>query len=378
MRTNKLCAVLSGIKKFEDLKPLTNKRPLATLPFDCKYRLIDFPLSSIVNASINTIFMIFNEDETQSVFDHLGGGKEWNLDAIQHHYFIHLYQEFLKKKERGEPYYDKLIDYLHKSKSEYTVVMGSKILCNIDLQAVLNVHQNQKNDITVVYKRVPENRIMATDNLLNLSDTGTITGAYLLEDAQERGDAHNLSMEIYMVQTEWLIDLLEKGQMEGSSADLHVIIQSQIQKIKSSAYEYTGYLGNIFDIDSYYQVSMDMLEVNKFNSLLYSNKKIYTKLKNEVPTYYSENSQVKNSHFATGCFIEGNVKNSLLSRKTIIKSGAEVADSIVLPNVSIEENATVKYAILDKNVIVESGAEVIGTPDNIKVVAKGAVVSKEG
>lgn len=377
MRTNKLCAVLSGIKKFDDLKPLTNKRPLATLPFDCKYRLIDFLLSSIVNASINTIFMIFNEDETLSVFDHLGGGKEWNLDAIQHHYFIHLYQRFLKKKEQGLPYYDKLIDYLQKSKSEYTVVMGSKILCNIDLQAVLKVHQNQNNDITVVYKRVPENRIMASDNLLNISDTGTITGSYLLEDVEERGNSHNLSMEIYLVQTDWLIDLLEKGQKEGAPADLHLIIQSQIQKIKGSAYEYTGYLGNIFDINSYYQVNMDMLEVSKFNSLLYSNKKIYTKLKNEVPTYYAENSQVKNSHFATGCFIEGTVKNSLLSRKTTVSDGAKVEDSIIMANASVGKNAIVKYAILDKNVTVEDGAEVIGTPDNIKVVAKGEVVSKE-
>lgn len=78
-----MCAILGNLQRYQDLMPLTENRPLSTLLFDCKYRLLDFNLSSIENANIKQVYMIFNEGETQSVFDHIGGGKEWNLDGVQ-------------------------------------------------------------------------------------------------------------------------------------------------------------------------------------------------------------------------------------------------------------------------------------------------------
>lgn len=92
MKTNKMCALVGNLHRYKELMPLIKNRPLATLPFDGKYRLIDFNLSNIANANIKSLFMVFNEGETQSVFDHVGGGKEWNLDGIQNRFFIHTYQ----------------------------------------------------------------------------------------------------------------------------------------------------------------------------------------------------------------------------------------------------------------------------------------------
>ena len=127
MRTNKMCAILGNLHRYKELMPLTESRPLSTLLFDCKYRLLDFNLSSIENANIKQVYMIFNEGETQSVFDHIGGGKEWNLDGVQNRFFIHLFQDSLKQQAAGQEYYYNVIDYLEKSKSEHTVYMGSNI-----------------------------------------------------------------------------------------------------------------------------------------------------------------------------------------------------------------------------------------------------------
>ena len=57
---NKICALLSNVTRNEGLAPLIIQRPIATLPFDCKYRLIDFPLSSLANAHVSSIFMTAN------------------------------------------------------------------------------------------------------------------------------------------------------------------------------------------------------------------------------------------------------------------------------------------------------------------------------
>lgn len=364
---------MGNLNRHKELLPLTEKRPLATLPFDCKYRLIDFNLSSIVNANINTVFMVFNEGETQSVFDHIGGGREWDLDNISKRFFIYVYQDFIKQKAENKNYYATVIDYLQKSKSEYTVYMSSKILCNIDLRAVLKIHQMQENDMTVVYKRMPRENVYGTDFVLDIADDGKITTAQSAKDVN-LGDTVNLCADIFIMKTDKLIEALEHGQNEGISSNLGSFLRTQITECTTSTYEYTGYLSNIFDVSSYYQANMDMLDPQKFNSLLYSSQKIYTKIKNEVPTYYSESSNVENSQFATGSIIEGTVKNSLISRRTNIKPGAVVEDAILMPKAVVGEGAVVQYAILDKNVEVAPNVKIIGTKNHPVVVKKGSKV----
>lgn len=377
MTTNKMCAIFGNVSQFAGLLPLTEKRPLDTLPFDCKYRLIDFPLSSIVNANINNIFMVFNEGETQSVFDHIGGGKEWNLDALQNRFFIYFYQEFLKKKEQGLPYFDSVIDYLQKSKSEYTVFMGSRMLCNIDLRAVLKIHQDQKNNLTAVYKRIDVQDLGEADAILDLDPQGQAAGYHFVDEHQETTEKVSLGMDIFIAKTSWLMEELAKGQTEDAPTSIQDFLRSKIGEIPTSVYEYTGYLSNIYDVNSYYKANMDMLDSTKFNSLLYSSQKIYTKLKNEVPTYYAAESTVKNSQCATGCVIEGHLENSLISRRSKIKKDAIVNHSIVMANANIEANATVNYAILDKNVVVQSGVTIQGTPEQPVVVKKNQVVTSD-
>lgn len=373
MRTNKMCAIMGNLNRHQELMPLTEKRPLATLPFDCKYRLIDFNLSSIVNANINTVFMVFNEGETQSVFDHIGGGREWDLDNLSKRFFIYVYQDFIKQKAENENYYATVIDYLQKSKSEYTVYMSSKILCNIDLRAVLKIHQMQENDLTVVYKRMPKENVYGTDYVLELAEDGKITTAQPAKDTN-LNEIVNLCADIFIMKTDKLIEALEQGQKDGVSSNLGNFLRTQITEVNTSTYEYTGYLSNIFDVSSYYQANMDMLDPQKFNSLLYSSQKIYTKIKNEVPTYYSESSEVENSQFATGSIIEGTVKNSLISRRTNIKPGALVEDAILMPKAIVGEGAVVRYAILDKNVEVAPNVKIIGTRNQPVVVKKGSKV----
>ncbi|MGX7271957.1 glucose-1-phosphate adenylyltransferase subunit GlgD [Enterococcus haemoperoxidus] len=377
MRTKKMCAILGNVSEFQGLLPLTEERPLDTLPFDCKYRLIDFPLSSIANANINSIFMIFNDRGTRSVFDHIGGGKEWNLDSLKNSYFVYFYQDFLKQKAQGLPYYSAIIDYLEKSESEYTVFLGSNMLCAIDLRAVLKTHQKQKNKMTMVYKRMESEKLSADNRIIQVDKTGNVETIQAFDQVLEKGERLNLSMDIFIVQTKWLIEQLIIGQKNDSSTNLIEFLGERMAETQTTAYEYTGYLSNIDDVASYYQANMDMLDAKKFNALMYTKQKIYTKRKNEVPTYYSEDSSVKNSQCATGCIIEGSLDSSLISRRTIIKKGAKVKRTIVMSNAQIEEDTVIEYAILDKNVTVKAGVKISGTAKHPVVIQKNQIVETD-
>ena len=99
-----------------------------------------------------------------------------------------------------------------------------------------------------------------------------------------------------------------------------------------------------------------MLDSQKFYSLFSPNQKIYTKVKNEEPTYYAVGSKVSNSQFASGSIVEGEVIDSVISRNTRVNKGSSVKSSILFPRVLIGENAVVENAILD-NIIFDDKTE---------------------
>ena len=144
----------------------------------------------------------------------------------------------------------------------------------------------------------------------------------------------------------------------------------QLGRVDTYAYEYSGYLSNIYNMKSYYDANMDMLDPENFNSLLFSSQKVITRTKNEVATYFSKDSKVSASQLATGCIIDGKIDHSLISRCTTVEKDAEVVGSIVMANANIKQGASVKYAILDKCVTVEPGVRIEGTPENPVVIKK--------
>ena len=338
---------------------------------------MDFALSSVVNANIRNVFMIMNEGRIKSVFDHLGGGREWGLDSIGSYQYISFYQDILRRKAEGKTYFDDVIDYLQKSKASYTVFISNKILANVDLRAVLKIHQAQNNKITAVFKRVARNNIASDDQILTLGENGTVLGTKKFNDLSEKDDTYNLAMGIFIANTDWLIKALDAGQNAGAPTSIEEFLVSELTKVKSSAYEYTGYMSNIYSVKSYYQANMDMLNPEKFNSLLFSSQKVITRTKNEVATYFTEDSEVRRSQFATGCVIKGKVEDSLISRRTVVENGAEVIGSVLMGSANVGENTSVKYAILDKNVTIDANLKIEGTPEKPVVIEKDTHIAAD-
>ena len=50
----KYAAILNLVEEENELLPLTSKRPVASLPIACRYRLIDFPFSGLFNAKVQS------------------------------------------------------------------------------------------------------------------------------------------------------------------------------------------------------------------------------------------------------------------------------------------------------------------------------------
>ena len=57
---------------------LTKQRTMGSIPFGGRYRLIDFPLSNMVNSSVSEVGVI-TKSNYGSLLDHLGSGRDWDL-----------------------------------------------------------------------------------------------------------------------------------------------------------------------------------------------------------------------------------------------------------------------------------------------------------
>ncbi|MFS1663882.1 glucose-1-phosphate adenylyltransferase subunit GlgD [Streptococcus sp. zg-JUN1979] len=374
MKSDKYSAILGNTIGYHDMLSLTDSRPLASLPFDGKYRLIDFQLSSLANAGIKSVYGIFRGQNIRSVFDHIRSGREWGLNTLLSHYFLGFYNTENDSKLGNKDYYEQIITYLRRSGTDQTVYMSCDVLCNIDLLQVIHLHEINESKITVVYKKLPKTSISADNEILEIDETDHVVGETQLNDVDE---LHKMSADIYVVSTPWLIECLEKEASKEQPRKIRYLLRELALDENALAFEYTGYLSNICSVKSYYDANMDMLDTQKFYSLLYSNQKVYTKIKNEEATYFDEHSHISNSQFSSGSIIKGDVEHSIVSRNCRIDEDSHIGDSIIFPKVTVGSGASIQYAILDKNVTIASGVKVHGSKEKPVVIAKGVEVLED-
>jgi len=374
---NKVCAIIGNIHQFNDLGELVANRPLATLPFAGKYRLIDFQLSAATNAGISDIYSIFHANQIQSVFDHVGSGREWGLDSLLNHFFLSVYEEDAKGILPLD-YGRRLLVFLKRSKSAQIVYVSSNIVANIDLSTIIQFHRTQEKKLTVGYKKYPSAKMDKLNTVVEVGPEALVAKAAPFNPETNTSELENMSLGLFVADTDWLINNLEEDIANGRTiVSAQAWLNQQLNIEETAAYEYTGFVANVHDVQSYYEANMSVLDRATFNALFFSRNKIYTKVKNEAPTYYAKGTEINNSQFASGSMIYGKVDNSIIGRNATISEKSSVKGSLLLPKVEIGEGATVEYAILDKQVVVKPGVTIRGSQDNPVVIKKGTVVEAD-
>ncbi|WP_034552613.1 glucose-1-phosphate adenylyltransferase subunit GlgD [Carnobacterium funditum] len=386
MKKHKISAILNLNEDDLKLFPLTEKRSVASLPFGCRYRLIDFPFTSLHNAAIDSA-AFFIAGSGRSLHDHIRSGASWGLDSsIGGGLFPHTQMTIREAVEREKggainSFYHDQIHYVMRSKSEYVVMMGSKMLCNIDIQALLRYHQEKEADITVMYKNMNLPSYIGSDDetylLFENQTTDRITDVVSFDKLESNVQKVAVNMDVVIMDAEKFIELAIQARKSKLNSETMLLFKDHLKDVKVFGYEYTGYLKNINSIQSYFEANMDMLNETNYNALLNRGDSIITKVKNGAPTFYSKDAQVKNSQFASDCLIEGEVENSLIFRKVTIAKGAKINHSIVMQGSRIGKGSSLEYVILDKGVKIGENVHLKGTADNIKVIKKNTVVEPE-
>ena len=345
---------------------LVSVRLMASIPFASRYRLIEFILSSMSHCDIDNISVMVNNNY-HSLMDHLGSGREWDL--VRKNGGLHIFPPFAEK-DVGGPYIGRagalanLLDFLKSQKEKYVIMSDTNVVVNFDFNAMLQSHIDNGADVTIAYneQELPEELLnyQTSDRIFYYTfdlEQGRIRKVYI---NPKTSGVQNTSMSIFVIERELLIELVSNAYTQGRSFFMRDIIMPQLGKLNVQAYKYTGYVGRISGMKSYFEENMKLLDDYNLDAL-FSAGPIYTKIRGDNPTHYKDGAKVQNVMIADGCVIEGEVENSVLFRGVKVGKGAKIRNCILMQDTVVEAGANVEYLITDKNVTITAGKAMKGT-----------------
>jgi len=363
--------IINVCENESDIRSLTTNRPIASIPFAARYRVIDFILSNMVNAGIRNVG-VFAESKSRSLVDHIGTGKAWDLNRkIDGLYMFH--QSLTGIMSNDSKMFRNNMEYIYKSRSENVVLASSYMISNMDLTKAVRFSEQSGADITVVYKSVSN----ADKDFMNCTTLNIEEGNKIIGVSKNIGIAKkaNICAEIFIMKKEILIDLLYRNLQSGSDASFNSTIYNNINRYNIAGFSFDGYMACINSIHSYYKASMEMLNHKITDELFFKHGNIYTKIKDEPPSRYLRGSNVSNCLIADGCIIEGKVTNSILARYVKIEKGVEINNCIILQNCRVGAGSKLSNVILDKNGVIDKNMELKGSSEFPLVIEKRGTVN---
>ena len=359
------------------LSRLTSDRTVSAIPFACRYRLVDFCLSNLVNANISNINVLANYNY-RSLTEHIGSGKDWDLarrsGGIN---IISPYQTAKSSNARlFSTHMEALIsikDYIDELKEDYVVLMDSDHVLNINILDVIKSHETSGAKITMVTCDIPESYSSKNSKMMIASNGGRVTDISM--SSVYCDSDHELCLNIFVMSTVYIRKLIEEA-VAHKHASLTNILMKSFNHENYHVYKYLGYVASVSSFLDYYKCSIKLAtDIEARTSLL--NKKeapIFTRVHNSSPVIYKRSAKVENSMIADDCIIEGTVINSVLFRNVKVERGAVVKNSVLFSGTHVGRNASVNCIVTDKNVFITDGVNLSGHDNMPFYVQKGRKV----
>ena len=260
--------------------PLSASRPVASMPFLGRYRLVDFALSNLVNSGIRTVGMVMPYNY-RSLIDHVGSGKDWDLDRKNGGLFVLPGSAFGTSRTGARFLLRDLVHnkvFFTRSTADAVILTSANFVYNIDLDEVYAAHKESGADVTVV----------------------------------TRSSSRKLLLDMF----EWYAPT--------DYLDIFEAMAGDFGRINVQTFEFTGYVAPIFTKRDYYKSNMAMLDMDVQDDLFPEERTVKTKAHDTPPAKNEVGSRVTNSRVSSGCRIYGNVSDSILDRNNVVSAGTEL------------------------------------------------------
>ncbi len=369
MSINKLAGIIFTNLGDEKLPELTAKRSLGSVPFGGKYRLIDFSLSNMSNSGINNIGIVA-KNNFQSLMDHIGSGRAWDLSKRRSGVSILPPYNNTSFENRIMAMYH-LHGYFEHLKEEYIVIASCECIQNFDYYKFFKNHLDKGADISIAYKKMFIPAGETAPLALTMNDEGKITDMLIKFST---GEECNMAVSSVLIKKDLLLSLVKKCVSANTLNFRQHILQDNVDKLNIYGYEVKGYCEHIASISDYYRVNMELMSADVRKELFNPDRPIYTKVRDDMPCRYGLTSKVTSSLVAQGCKIDGEVEGSILSKGVTVGKGSVIKNCIIMQDTKIGENCNLSYAIIDKDVVIQDGRSLMGYETYPIYIAKQTII----
>ena len=374
MKQNNMLAMILAGGRGSRLHDLTNKVAKPAVSYGGKYRIIDFPLSNCANSGID-IVGVLTQYESVLLNSYVAAGGRWGLDAKESGVFV------LPPREKADANLDvyrgtadaisQNIDFIDSYSPEYILILSGDHIYKMNYDKMLDYHRDNKADATIAVMEVP----LKEASRFGIMNTDILTGRIVEFEEKPANPKSNLaSMGIYIFTWKTLRKLLVADMKNEKSS--HDFGKDIIPTLLNSdgrlfAYKFKGYWKDVGTIDSLWEANMDLLDSSSKLDLSNPTWKIYTEDVTTLPHYIGPDADVKDAYVTQGCMINGTVNHSVLFTGVKVGTGAQIIDSVLMPDVVVEDGAVVTRALVADGVKIGRNA-IVGDAksENIELVAK--------
>ena len=368
---NGLHGIIFSYEKRNDLRELGEIRSAASIPFGGRYRAVDFALSNLVNAGVTDVGVVLH-GRYQSMLDHLGTGKEWDLSRKRGG--LRMLPPFNYQENWGAlPFRGKIEalagvrSYLDEIRQDYVALMDGDLVVNLPMAEIFESHVKSGADVTVVCG----NDSFATENgtYFEKNSDGRITDV-LYNLHTPRGYR---GLEVYILSKKLLCDIVDDCTARDQFS-WRKELQTKKDSLYLRSYIWSGFAAQIRSVQEYYDRSMQLLDPAIRAELFTPERPIRAKGADKPSTYIGPNGVCLNSLVADGCHIEGTVENSILFPGVVVEAGAAIRNCVLFKEVTVRRGAEMAHIIADKEVEVLEGRTLMGHSSYPIVLEKGSVV----
>jgi glucose-1-phosphate adenylyltransferase len=405
-----LAIVLAG-GEGKRLMPLTRDRAKPAVPFGGIYRLIDFPLSNLVNSGYLQI-VVLTQYKSHSLDRHIAAS--WNLSSLLHQYVAPVPAQ----QRRGKNWFLGSADAIYQSlnllddeRPDIVVVVGADHVYRMDFSQMVRQHIDSGAELTVAGIRQP----IGLADQFGILETDPAHPGFIKEFREKPKDAKGLeddpgsvlaSMGNYVFDAHALMDaVLTDATSAGTRHDMGGdIVPAFVQRGAAGFYDFKfndvpgsndrdrAYWRDVGTLDVYWEAHRDLISTVPIFNLYNWRWPLITGNTGLPPAKFTHAEPGRIGHasrslISPGVIVSGaSVSGSVISPGVHLHSWSQVTDSVILDDVEIGRRAHINRAIIDKAVTVAPGATVgidheldrsrgfTVTAGGITVVPKGATV----
>lgn len=377
-----LALILAG-GRVDELGVLTHLRPKSTMPFGGLYRIIDFPLSNLMNSGIDRVGVLC-QYRASSIVEHIGNGCSW--DMVGRDRGVTLLPPFQGLsasdwyKGTADAVYQN-IDFIESVKPDLVLILSGDHVYKMDYQDLIRFHVDIGAEVTCAFVHQP----------LARQGPSRFGEARIEEGRDERGGkitgyrekpmkpySQWASMTVYLFERNVLLNALH----ENASSDSHEFGRDILPPLvgrghRIYGYFFRGYWAYSRTLEEFWAANMDLIgdppriDIEGWNVRTNLD---HESIRDRGPAILGRGSLIEDSRIHNGIRVEGTVRRSILFPGVVVGEGAVVEDSILFFDTQIAPGSQVFSTITDICVTVGKGA-CVGRPGGaITTLGAGASV----